>query len=217
MQTFKNKRIRQDVIKKNIFVWSILFYPMLCFVIFYVGVNINSFIMAFQKRDIYGNSIWYGLENFRMFISMIIGIVVGVIMEQIGKTLPSVCTEIISVAGACMSPVAMLLTGMTIAKLDLVQLIKKWRIYLLSFFKLLVFPLLYIGVFAFVPQSSFINETVLVCGMCVMCMPTGLNTIVIPAGYGKDTSDAAGMALITHLLSVITIPLMFMLFNAVVI
>lgn len=152
-----------------------------------------------------------------MFISMIIGIVVGVIMEQIGKTLPSVCTEIISVAGACMSPVAMLLTGMTIAKLDLVQLIKKWRIYLLSFFKLLVFPLLYIGVFAFVPQSSFINETVLVCGMCVMCMPTGLNTIVIPAGYGKDTSDAAGMALITHLLSVITIPLMFMLFNAVVI
>jgi ABC-type sugar transport system permease subunit len=72
LQTFKNKRIRQDVIKKNIFVWSILFYPMLCFVIFYVGVNINSFIMAFQKRDIYGNSIWYGLENFRMFISMII-------------------------------------------------------------------------------------------------------------------------------------------------
>ena len=72
LQTFKNKRIRQDMIKKNIFVWSILFYPMLCFVVFYVGVNINSFIMAFQKRDIYGNSVWYGLENFRMFISMII-------------------------------------------------------------------------------------------------------------------------------------------------
>lgn len=151
-----------------------------------------------------------------MFISMLIGIAVGLIMEQIGKSLPSVCTEIIGVAGSCMSPVAMLLTGMTIAKLDLLQLIKKWRIYLITLFKLVIFPLLYIAIFAFVPKNAFLNETVLVCGMCVMCMPTGLNTIVIPAGYGKDTSDASSMALITHLCSVITIPLMFMLFKAVV-
>lgn len=151
-----------------------------------------------------------------MFIGMIIGMVIGLICGWTKKQIPSVCTEIIGVAGSCMSPVAMLLTGMTIAKLDLLQLVKKWRIYLLSFFKLLVFPLLYIGIFVFVPQNSFLDETLLISGMCFICMPTGLNTIVIPAGYGKDTTDAAGIALITHLLSVITIPLMFMLFKAVV-
>lgn len=152
-----------------------------------------------------------------MFIGMLIGMVIGLLCGWTKKQLPSVCTEIIGVAGSCMSPVAMLLTGMTIAKLDLLQLVKKWRIYLLSFFKLLVFPLLYIGIFAFVPQNSILDEAMLISGMCFLCMPTGLNTIVIPAGYGKDTTDAAGIALITHLLSVITIPLMFMLFNSVVI
>ena len=110
----------------------------------------------------------------------------------------------------------MLLTGMTIGKLNLLKLLSKWRLYLLSFVKLIVYPLLFIAVFAFVPTGNVLTETVLICAMCVMAMPTGLNTIVIPAAYGKDTSDAAGMALITHILSVGTIPLMFMLLQNVV-
>jgi predicted permease len=42
-------------------------------------------------------------------------------------------------------------------------------------------------------------------------MPLGLNTIVIPAAYGKDTTAAAGMALISHTLAVISIPILFLL------
>ena len=38
-------------------------------------------------------------------------------------------------------------------------------------------------------------------------MPLGLNTVVIPAAYGKDTSIPAGMALVSHVLSIATIPL----------
>lgn len=147
-----------------------------------------------------------------MLIAMFIGIVIGLLQW----TVPAPVMKVITVSGDCMSPIAMLLTGMTIGKLNLLKLITKWRLYLLSFFKLLVYPLLFIAVFAFVPHNSFFNETTLICMMCIMSMPTGLNTIVLPAAYGKDTSDAAGMALITHALSVITIPLMFMLFKTVV-
>lgn len=154
-----------------------------------------------------------------MFIAMIIGIIIG--LTGLGKYLPSSIISdkksgIIDVAGACMSPVAMILTGVTIGKIDLLAFIKKWRIYVISVIKLLVYPLLFILIFAFIPKNNFIDETVLKCAMCVMCMPMGLNAIVIPAAYGKDTSDAAGMALITHTLSVGTIPLMFWLFQTFV-
>ena len=50
-----------------------------------------------------------------------------------------------------------------------------------------------------------------------MAMPLGLNTIVVPKGYGKDTTDAAGMALISHTLSIATIPLVFLIFGLLVI
>ena len=41
-------------------------------------------------------------------------------------------------------------------------------------------------------------------------MPFGLNTIVIPSAAGKDTTVAAGLAVLSHLLSCITIPIVFM-------
>ena len=40
----------------------------------------------------------------------------------------------------------------------------------------------------------------------------GLNTIVYPAAYGGDTKTGASMAMISHVLSVITIPLMYLVF-----
>jgi predicted permease len=66
-------------------------------------------------------------------------------------------------------------------------------------------PLILIGISLFVefPQTTFI------CALCSLAMPLGLNTIVIPSAYGKDTSVGARMAIISHLLSVITIPVIF--------
>ena len=37
----------------------------------------------------------------------------------------------------------------------------------------------------------------------------------VPAAYGKDTSTAAGMALVSHLLSILTIPLIFILLKTI--
>jgi predicted permease len=149
-----------------------------------------------------------------MMIGMLIGLVIGVM--GFSKYIPKPISNVLSAGKNCMSPIAMLLTGITIAKIDLWELVKKWRIYLISFIKLIMYPLLFIAVFAFVPKGAFFSNTLLTCAFCVMCMPMGLNGIVIPAAYEKDTTDAAGMALITHLLSVVTIPLMFMLFGNLV-
>ena len=38
---------------KTIFYWSILAFPLLQFAIFYIGVNLNSFALAFQEFDMY--------------------------------------------------------------------------------------------------------------------------------------------------------------------
>ena len=56
--------------KKYAFVYAILFYPLVMFVIFYVLLNFNSLIMAFQERDFLGNVTdpWVGFENFKLFI-----------------------------------------------------------------------------------------------------------------------------------------------------
>ena len=138
-----------------------------------------------------------------MFIAMLVGIILGLI----GVNLPNWLNSVISSSANCMSPIAMLLTGITVANIDLVKTFKNGQIYLISLVRLLVFPLLFLVIFMFLP----LPETLRTCAICSLAMPLGLNTIVIPSAYGKDTSAAAGMAIISHALSCITIPLVLFL------
>lgn len=149
------------------------------------------------------------LKNFTnpMFIGMIIGMVIGII----GLKLPSSINTAITTLGNCMSPMAMILTGVTVARIDLKKVIADYKIYIVSVVRLLVFPLSFILLAAFFDFS----QTFLLCAVCSLAMPLGLNTIVIPSAYGKDTSTAAGMALISHVLSCISIPVVFLIFKLI--
>ena len=59
---------RRKEILKLTFYLSLIALPMLQYIIFYIYVNINSFILAFQKVDIYGNAEFVGFENFKQAI-----------------------------------------------------------------------------------------------------------------------------------------------------
>lgn len=138
-----------------------------------------------------------------MFAAMIIGIVIGLCNIE----LPAFLTEVIDVTGACMSPVAMLLTGITIAKMDMKKVLSIKSMYVVSFVRLILFPMLFIGLFALISAP----DNIVVCTICAVAMPAGLSAIVVPGGYGKDTSVAAGVTLVSHLLSAVTIPIIFYL------
>ena len=144
-----------------------------------------------------------------MFIAMIVGMVIGLL----NVNLPSSVNNVISTSANCMSPVAMILTGFTVAELDLKKALTNGGVYAISAFRLLLFPLIAIGAFALIPLN--IPDSYVICAVCSIAMPLGLNTIVIPAAYGKDTSVASGMALVSHLFSIITIPLIFMLLKMI--
>lgn len=149
-----------------------------------------------------------------MLVAMLIGLIIG--LTGLGAKLPTVIVSGIKVLGDCMSPLAMILTGIAVGQTDVLKLIKKWRIYFTSFIRLLVYPLVVLLILMLLPQNSFFTATFFKCATCVAAMPMGLTAIVVPAAYGKDTSDAAGLAMISHLFSVGTIPLMFMLLETLV-
>ena len=138
-----------------------------------------------------------------MFIAMLIGIIIGLFKIPVPRFLKS----IIDVSGDCMSPVAMLLTGVVVSSISLKKTFTNIRIYIISIVRLLVMPLIFMAIAPFFNMG----ETIYICALCSLAMPLGLNTIVIPSALGKDTTVAAGMAVISHLLAALTIPLIFTL------
>ena len=43
----------------------------------------------------------------------------------------------------------------------------------------------------------------------------GLNTVVVPAAYDGDTTTGAGMAMISHVGAIVTIPLLYAVLTAI--
>jgi predicted permease len=145
-----------------------------------------------------------------IFIGLLIGALIGVL----GIKLPSFAIEVIETCGACMSPIAMMITGITFAGINLKKVLSNHTVYIATGLRLLIFPCLFGGIYLLITHLLGIQpaEYFYICLVCCAALPLGLNSVVIPAGYGKDTSVAAGMVLVSHLLSVATIPLILTIF-----
>ncbi len=66
------ERSKRNKLKKNLFVYSLIAYPLILFLIFYVVVNFNWILLAFQTIDGSGKS-FAGLNNFKTFLSEMFG------------------------------------------------------------------------------------------------------------------------------------------------
>ena len=75
-RTLMQDKVKKPISKKRIsdlcFVAGIMIYPMILFIVFYVYVNLNSFILAFTESDLYGNTTFVGMQNFKEFISALL-------------------------------------------------------------------------------------------------------------------------------------------------
>lgn len=150
------------------------------------------------------------LKNFAnpMFVCTVLGMVIGLI----GVPIPKFLRDAVSTAGSCMSPVAMLLTGMILAQFDFKEILRIKSVYTVTAMRLLLFPLLAIGVMLVIPMPKAFAT----CLLCAVTMPLGMNTIIIPSALGKDTRVGAGMTLVSHVLGCLTIPVIFMLFQTII-
>lgn len=147
--------------------------------------------------------------SFKVFLNPIcISMLLGAVAGLTNLYIPSFLITAVSSAGACMSPLAMILTGFVVANFSIKKLATVKKIYLASVLRLIIIPL----AFVFVLKLMDTDDTIIMLTLCATAMPLGLNTVVFPAAYGGDTTPGASMALISHLMSIITIPIMFTLF-----
>jgi predicted permease len=116
-----------------------------------------------------------------------------------------------------MGPVAMLLAGFTIGSYNVKNMLSNKKVYVATFLRLIVIPSVIIAVLFGLKElvnlafNLNIDNTALFLLFFGIGAPLGLNTVVFPEAYGGDPSTGASMAMISHTLCVITIPLMFAL------
>lgn len=142
-------------------------------------------------------------------ISIFIGAILGLL--KIKTIIPSFVTLSLSNLSACMGPIAMVLTGFVVAKHSFIGLIKKPLVYLATIFRLIILPIIFISILYLLKIDS---QIVVMC-LFAFATPLGLNTVVYPTAYGEDASSGASMALISHTLCIVTIPVLYTILNLI--
>ena len=145
----------------------------------------------------------FSMKNFvnPIFVSIFIGAILGLL--PIPKF--RLVTTIINSTAACMSPIAMILTGFVIGGYSFANLFGKWQTYVVAGIRLVFLPTVSVLVLKLfnAPQEAVVAT------LCANAMPLGLNTVIIPSAYGKSPDDGASIALVSQLTAVFTIPILF--------
>ena len=148
-------------------------------------------------------------------VAMLLGMAVG--LSGVGKYIPGFLTNSLDTLKVCMGPVAMLLAGVTIAKYDFLSMLKNKRVYVATLLRLFPLPAIivaFIFLLKVLASSAFdlsISNDVLFLTFFATAPALGLNTVIFPEAYGGNPETGASMAMISHTLCVITIPLLYAL------
>lgn len=145
--------------------------------------------------------------------SLFAGIAAG--LTGLGAHLPDFAVSTLNSLKNCLGPVAMLLVGFTVAGYSLPRLLKKKTVYAATALRLVGLPTVIVcalwGIQALVEIcfGQYFDHTVLFLCFFTVATPLGLNTVIFPEAYGGDPEPGAAMALISHTLCVLTIPLLY--------
>ena len=144
----------------------------------------------------------------RLLQPTVIAIGLGALTGLTGLRLPEAVSVGVAKGAACVAPVSMILTGITLSTFSLKELLKEKRYYIVSIFRLIVIPCTIA-----LALKLFGGKEEMLVALVLYAMPCGLNTIVFPKLVGEDCKIGAGLACISNVLACVTIPLCVWLFT----
>lgn len=178
------------------------------------------YIMTGDKKQVSAKKI---LLN-PVIISLVIGFVLFVALprpivdmaslDKNGNTLDSILEHFMqsmNYLAEMVTPCSMIVVGIRLANVNVKSLfMDKWA-YVSAFFKLIIMSLISILVVAFLPVDTTVKYTV----FFLLSMPSATSTAMFAVKFGKDGDFASVCVLLSTVLSVITIPLLYLVISGV--
>lgn len=155
-----------------------------------------------------------------LYAGPFIGTMLGLLLGLLPFTLPKFFVDLASIAGNCQSATAMLLTGAVLANVPLLKLFTTVKPYIVGVVRLVVFPIV-VGAICFAVHLFGVNgetfKTIFRLCVIISAMPVGMNVVVYPESCGMNSTEGAKMCFLSYIMALVTMPLIFMLIEAIVV
>lgn len=158
----------------------------------------------------------YDLKKIILNINMI-SIFIGVILFFTGIRLPEITRNTLASVGTMIGPASMIVTGMLFAGMNLKQIFANKRVYFITFLRLIAVPLIALVLIKLSNLAFFSadgNKIMLIVFLAIIT-PSASTVTQMCQVYGNDSKYASAINVMTTLLSIITMPVMVMLFQMI--
>ena len=158
----------------------------------------------------------YDWKKIILNINMI-SIFIGVILFFTKIRLPEIIGNTLASVGTMIGPASMIVTGMLFAGMNLKQIFANKRVYFITFLRLIAVPLIALVLVKLSNLASFSadgNKIMLIVFLAIIT-PSASTVTQMCQVYGNDSRYASAINVMTTLLSIITMPVMVMLFQMI--
>ena len=146
-----------------------------------------------------------------------ISVFAGVVLFFTKIRLPEIVDQALSSVGSMIGPASMIVTGMLIAEMNLRNIFENVKVYFISFLRLVVIPVISLAILKI---SGLVNihpdgKKLLLIVFLAVITPSASTITQMCQVYGNDSKYASAINVMTTLLSIITMPLMVLLYQTV--
>ena len=144
-----------------------------------------------------------------------ISIAIGIVLFLTRIHLPAIINNTLSAVGSMIGPASMIVTGMLFAGMDFKQIFANKRVYFVSFFRLIIVPVIALFLIKCSQLSTFSsngNKLMLIVSLAIIT-PSSSTVTQMCQVYENDSQYASAINVVTTLLAIVTMPLMVMLFQ----
>ena len=175
---------------------------------------VQTILLWTHAKNLVCNEKTYDLKKI-FFNVNILAIVVGICLFVFQIQLPDILVGTMEKVGGMIGPIAMIVIGMLIGDMDLKDIFKEKRTYLITFMRLVVFPLFVIVIFKFTRLTHITadaNQILLITTLAASAPPAAMITQFAQL-YNKHPGYASVMNVMGVIFSIVTMPLMVMLYQ----
>ena len=144
-----------------------------------------------------------------LFSPAMIAAFVAALMVAFGVRTPDIIARPVTMVGNITIPAALMVIGSSMARLPLKEIIGSPKVYVASLLRLVVVPLSVYFLFKFCGVSDVINNI----NTVIIAMPVASYGTMFCLKYGRNPSLMTEMTFVTTLGSILTIPLITLLFK----
>ncbi|MBE5858413.1 MAG: AEC family transporter [Lachnospiraceae bacterium] len=133
--------------------------------------------------------------------------VLALVLFFLDVRVPSMIGEAVNYVGSVTTPLAMMIIGSTLAKMNPKEVFTDIRVYVYVIVRSILIPLALFPLIKFLIKDTFSLQITFI----MLAMPAASTSVLYAKEYGSDESFAARCVFLSTLLSVLTIPLLLII------